>query len=262
MPQEVRLIEAPDKGLPGPDVSPPPAEKIAAVDRAVAGEVGIVFQPLVDIRARKILGYEALARPKSPHFQGPLDLFRTAAALGKVGALGRAFRALASTHCPQWPLFLNVFPNEFDEAYLVKTDDPIFRHRSPVYLEIVESVPLSHFEQCRGVLAEIRARGVLLAVDDLGAGYSNLKYIEELSPQIVKLDRELVKGVRHDSRQFRLLRSIIRLCQDMDAKVVVEGVETVGELAAAQEAGADYCQGYFLARPDFPPPAVDRASYL
>jgi EAL domain-containing protein (putative c-di-GMP-specific phosphodiesterase class I) len=240
---------------------PPTPEKIAAVERAIDGEVGVVFQPLVDIRAKRVFGYEALGRPDPEHFGGPLDLFRTASTIGRVGALGRAFRSLAVQHCPQWPLFLNIYPNEFDEPHLVKTDDPIFRHRQPVYLEILESVPLSHFEQCHSVLAEVRARGALLAVDDLGAGYSNLKYIEELSPQIVKLDRALVKGVRHDTRQFRLLRSIIHLCHEMDAKVVVEGIETVGELAAAQEAGADYCQGYFLARPAFPAPAVDRAAY-
>jgi EAL domain-containing protein (putative c-di-GMP-specific phosphodiesterase class I) len=240
---------------------PPTPEKIAAVERAIDGEVGVVFQPVADIRAKRVFGYEALARPRPEFFGGPLDLYRTAATIGRVGALGRAFRALAVQLCPQWPLFLNIYPNEFDEPHLVKTDDAIFRHRQPVYLEILESVPLSHFDQCHSVLAEVRARGALLAVDDLGAGYSNLKYIEELNPQIVKLDRQLVKGVRHDSRQFRLLRSIIHLCQEMDAKVVVEGVETIGELVAAQEAGADYCQGYFLARPAFPAPAVDRAAY-
>jgi EAL domain-containing protein (putative c-di-GMP-specific phosphodiesterase class I) len=257
------LAEPPRKGLPGLESARPSPQKIEAVHRAIdLGEVGIVFQPLADIRAKRVFGYEALARTRSSHLAGPLDLFRTAAALGRVGELGRAFRALAVQHCPHWPLFLNIFPNEFDDPYLVKTDDPIFRHRSSVYLEIVESVPLSHFEQCQGVLAEIRARGILLAVDDLGAGYSNLKYIEELYPQIVKIDRALVAGVRHDSRQFRLLRSIIRLCQEMDAKVVVEGVETIGELAATQDAGADLCQGYVLARPGFPPPPVPRAAYL
>lgn len=236
--------------------------KAAAVDRAAGGDVGIVFQPIADMQAKRVFGYEALARPQSAEFSGPVDLFQTAARLGRVGELGRAFRRLAIRHCPDFPLFLNIFPNEFDEGYLVRTDDPIFRHRSPVYLEIVEAVPLSHFEQCHGVLMEIRARGCLLAIDDLGAGYSNLNYISELNPAVVKLDRELVKGVRHDTRRFNLLRSIARLCHDMDAKVVVEGVETVGELAVAESVGADYCQGYVLARPSFPPPEIPRSSFF
>jgi EAL domain-containing protein (putative c-di-GMP-specific phosphodiesterase class I) len=143
----------------------------------------------------------------------------------------------------------------------VRADDPIFRHRAAVYLEIVESVPLSHFEQCHSVLVEIRARGAMLAVDDLGAGYSNLSYISELAPEIVKIDRDLVTGVRQDSRQFRLLRSITRLCQEMNGRVVVEGVETAEELAVAQAVGADFCQGYYLARPGFPPPPVDPSRF-
>ena len=232
-------------------------EQIAAVDQAVdAGEVGVVFQPLVDLRTKRVFGYEALARPRTPHFAGPQELYHAAARLGRVGELGRVFRRLAIQLCPQKPLFLNIFPSEFDEAFLVRTDDAIFFHRAAVYLEIVEALPLSRFEQCHGVLAEIRARGCLLAIDDLGAGYSNLKYIAELTPDVVKLDRELVAGVRRDSRRFRLLRSIARLCRDMSAKVVVEGVETAGELEVATAIGADYCQGYFLARPAFPAPEV------
>lgn len=232
-------------------------ERMEAVGRAIeGGELGIVFQPVADLRSKCVFGYEALARPRSPLFSGPQDLYHTAARMGRVGELGLVFRRMAIQHCPLKPLFLNIFPNEFDEGYLVRTDDPIFRHRAPIYLEIVEALPLSHFEQCHGVLEEIRARGCMLAIDDLGAGYSNLKYIAELKPEIVKLDRDLVAGVRRDTRQFSLLRSIARLCRDMAAKVVVEGVETVGELEVAGAIGADFCQGYFLARPAFPPPDI------
>lgn len=241
---------------------PPSAEKVAAVGRAIeGGELGIVFQPLGDLAGRCVFGYEALARPRSPHFAGPLDLFRTAARIGRVGELGRAFRRMAIQFCPVWPLFLNIYPNEFDEGYLVRTDDPIFRHRAPVYLEIVEAVPLSHFEQCHGVLVEIRARGCLLAVDDLGAGYSNLKYISELNPEVVKFDRDLVAGVRPGTRQYSLLHSLARLCRDMNAKVVVEGVETRQELEVARAVGADYCQGYYLARPGFPAPDIPEVAF-
>jgi len=139
---------------------------------------------------------------------------------------------------------------------LVRPDDPIFLHPKPVYLEVTESVPLSYFEQCHSVLAELRKKGNFLAVDDLGAGYSNLKYIADLEPEVVKIDRELVAGIRVGDRHFRLLRSIVDLCKQMDARVVAEGIETLEELAAAREAGADYAQGYLFARPEFPPPPV------
>jgi EAL domain-containing protein (putative c-di-GMP-specific phosphodiesterase class I) len=236
--------------------------KKAALARAICGEVEVAFQPIADLQAKRVFGYEALARPLSKEFIGPADLFHTAASLGWVGELGCTFRKLAIQHCPDFPLFFNIYPNEFDEGYLVRPDDPIFRHRAPVYLEILEGTPVSHFQQCHGVLMELRGRGCLLAIDNLGKGYSNLKYIFELSPAIIKLDRELVTGVRHDTPRYNLLRGITRLCQDVGAKVVVQGVETIGELAVAQSVGAEYAQGYLIARPACPPPEIPRSSFF
>src|SRR5690606_19804384 len=136
----------------------------------------------------------------------------------------------------------------------VQPDDPIFRHSEDVYLEITETVPLSHFRLCRDMLNEVRGRGVHLVVDDLGAGYSNLKYIADLHPRVVKLDRGLVAGLTRGSRMFKLVSAIVRLCSELDSRVVAEGIETETELEAVIAAGARYGQGYLLARPAFPPP--------
>jgi EAL domain-containing protein (putative c-di-GMP-specific phosphodiesterase class I) len=106
------------------------------------------------------------------------------------------------------------------------------------------------------MLAEVRGRGVHLVVDDLGAGYSNLKYIADLHPRVVKLDRDLIAGLTKDTRLFKLVSAIVRLCSELDSKVVAEGIETQTELEAVIAAGARYGQGYFLARPAFPPPPV------
>ena len=153
------------------------------------------------------------------------------------------------THCPDEPLFINIFPAEFDYGLLVRPDDAIYRHRHPVYIEITESVPLSHFELCNDVLGEIRKKGMMLAIDDLGAGFSNLKYIADLVPEIVKLDRSLIEGVKEGNRQAKLVRLMVSLCQDMGARVVAEGIETIHELIVAERAGVDFCQGYLLGRP-------------
>jgi EAL domain-containing protein (putative c-di-GMP-specific phosphodiesterase class I) len=106
------------------------------------------------------------------------------------------------------------------------------------------------------VLKEVRGRGVYLVVDDLGAGYSNLKYIADLHPKIVKLDRDLIMGLVKDTRMFKLVSAIVVLCRQLDAQVVAEGIETPEELDAVQEAGAHFGQGYLLAKPAFPPPAI------
>ena len=171
-----------------------------------------------------------------------------------MGELGRLLRTIAVRGCPDHTLFLNIHPKEFDYGWIVRPDDPIFRHKQPVFLEITESIPISAFEQCHSVLAEVRKKGVNVAIDDLGAGYSNLKYIAELAPDIVKVDRGLVAGVEEDSRDARLLKAIVDLCKGMGARVVAEGIETVHEYGVVVGCGVDFCQGYFVARPAITPP--------
>lgn len=224
------------------------------------GRVKVVFQPIVDLCTRKIFAYEALSRPDPSDFPGPVELFEAAARVGCAGELGRLTRALAIQDCPDWPLFLNIHPAEFSQGWLVRPDDPIFSHAPMVVLEITESVPLSHYEQCQGVLREIRSKGARLAIDDLGSGYSNLKYIAELVPDVVKLDRGLISSLDKESRNRKLVLGIVRLCNDLGAKVVVEGVETAEELDAVIDTGAHFAQGFLLARPGCPPPFLQPAA--
>jgi EAL domain-containing protein (putative c-di-GMP-specific phosphodiesterase class I) len=228
-----------------------------AIHRVISErDVMCVFQPVVDLKTGKIFAYEALARTKAPEFEGPLALFAAAVAESVTGELGRLLRAIALEGCQGHPLFLNIHPAELNEKWVVQPDDPIFNHTEDVYLEITEAVPLSHFRLCKDMLAEVRGRGVHLVVDDLGAGYSNLKYIADLHPRVVKLDRDLIAGLTKDTRLFKLVSAIVRLCSELDSKVVAEGIETQTELEAVIAAGARYGQGYFLARPAFPPPPV------
>jgi EAL domain-containing protein (putative c-di-GMP-specific phosphodiesterase class I) len=225
-----------------------------------AGHFYVAMQPIVDLERRRIFAYEALLRSKSPDFnEGPIPILKAAVAEGAMGELGRALRQMAVDATPSGHVFLNVHPSEFDEGWLVRPDDPIFAH-SDVYLEITESVPLSHFEMCQSVLRELRARGVFLVVDDLGAGYSNLKYIADLYPEVVKLDRDLIMNLEKQPRLQKLVTAIVRLCADLGAKVVAEGIETPEELAAVMRTGVHYAQGYLLARPALPAPTVDWSS--
>lgn len=231
------------------------AEKVRAIHDAVdTGDVGVVFQPIADVRRRRLYAYEALARPRTGVFVSTPEMFEVAIQAGRVAELGRLHRDQAVKRAQGYPLFLNIHPHEFDYGWLVRPDDPMFRHRWPVTLEITESVPLKYFAQCHSVLAEIRRKGVSLAIDDLGAGFSNLKYIADLEPEVVKLDRELIAGLAPDSRQFRLLTSIVDLCHQMEAQVIAEGVETESELEASIQLGVDFVQGYVFGRPADPPP--------
>ncbi len=231
----------------------------AALDQ---GKLYCAFQPIVDLARGEIFGYESLARSEAPEFPHPGALFKAAIETGFTGRLGRALRQISVRDCPDTTLFLNMHPDEFSEGWLIRPDDPLSMHDRDVFLEVTESVPLSHYRFCHSVLAEIRSRGVKIAIDDLGAGYSNLRYIADLQPDVVKLDRDLVAGLVHDTPLYRLVTSLVQLCQEMGARVVAEGIETATELHAVIDTGAHFGQGFYLARPARIPPNIDWPSLI
>lgn len=212
----------------------------------------IVYQPIVDLRRQTIFAYEALVRAEL--FRSPPELIECAVRAGRLGELGRAMRERTMSDCSTHALFVNIHPAELNERYLVQPDDPIFRHPEELYLELTEAVPLSKLDVSASVLKEIADRGVHLVVDDLGSGYSNLRYLADLNPKVVKIDRELVMGLQKGSRRFTLMRNLVRMCNELGALVVAEGIETPQEFAAVVDAGVQLGQGYVLARPSFPPP--------
>ena len=92
---------------------------------------------------------------------------------------------------------------------------PLVARRAWAEEEITESVPFSHYDIVSRVLDEVRDRGYIhLVVDDLGAGFSNLKRIVDLRPSVVKLDIKLVTGIEVNPRQWQLVQSIVELCRD------------------------------------------------
>ncbi len=223
------------------------------------GDLSAVFQPIVSLHSGDLFAYEALVRCAVPRFSplSPPMLFERAAADRSTGRLGRLIREIAVPLCGGVPLFVNLHPGELEEGWIVRPDDPIFAHDEDIYLEITESAPLTHFELCASVLREVCSRaGVHLVVDDFGAGYSNLKIIADLEPRVVKLDRKLVQDLHRYPRQQKLVSTVVHLCGELGAVVVAEGIETVDELQAVCDCGAQYGQGYLFARPSFPLPTV------
>ena len=227
-------------------------------DEVKPSDLSAVFQPIVSLNSGQIFAYEALVRCGLPRFASPPALFeRAGESRGATGRLGRMIREIAVPLCSGLPLFVNLHPNELEEGWLVRPDDPIFSHDHDLYLEITESAPLTHFDLCTSVLREVCSRAsAYLVVDDLGAGYSNLKIIADLEPKVVKLDRQLVQDLGAKPRQQKLVSFTVNLCNQLGAAVVAEGIETYDELKAVVDCGAQYGQGYLLARPGYPIPTV------
>jgi EAL domain-containing protein (putative c-di-GMP-specific phosphodiesterase class I) len=218
-------------------------------------DIDIVFQPIVSVATRRTFAYEALTRCRWPELANPETLFRLASEQSCCGRLGRLVRAASVVRAPGVPLFVNVHPDELSARWLVRPDDPIFFHDHDVYIEITESAAFTHYDLCVSVLKEIQSRtGIFLAVDDLGAGHSNLKRVLDLEPRVVKLDRALITGLDQSKRQQILVEHVVRLCVELGSDVVAEGIETVDELSAVVDSGVHYAQGFLLGRPSYPVP--------
>jgi EAL domain-containing protein (putative c-di-GMP-specific phosphodiesterase class I) len=218
-------------------------------------DLAVFYQPIVDVETRSIFAYEALARCRVPSLSNPQRLFERAVEQQACGALGRAVRQLAIARSPNTRLFNNVHPAELAARWLIRPDDPLNFHDHQVYIEVTESAAFTHHELCLSVLKELKSRGgVHLAVDDLGAGHSNLKRIIDLEPEVVKLDRALIYGLDKSRRQQTLVKHVVELCVELDALVVAEGIETHDEFQAVLDTGAHLLQGFLLARPGYPAP--------
>ncbi len=224
------------------------------------------FQPIVSLKKKTIVGVEALARPKegeTGRAVTPLELFAWAARNGKTVDLDRlcrrkalsAFTPIADT--PQHPLlFLNFESSILDlgvQGSGVLTSAVREAGLSPteIVIEINESKVLD-LEALQRFVETHRAQGFLFALDDLGAGFSNLARIGPLKPEILKLDRSLVEGIENDFHKQEVFKSLVGLGRRVGSLILAEGVETEAEVSTCVDLGADLVQGYYFGRPASP----------
>jgi EAL domain-containing protein (putative c-di-GMP-specific phosphodiesterase class I) len=219
-----------------------------------------VYQPIISLPHRRIIGYEALLRTGSPmELQGPQAVFELAARqAGGLAELDRASRLLHLLNYPfmrqldHW-LFINVSQavvEEHPDKPLLPKEYPARDWFSPrqVVLEIMEQeikdkALLSEFVRVQ------RAEGFVIAVDDFGAGHSNFDRIWELQPDIVKLDRSTIVKAESDDRVRRMLPRMVSLLKESGAIVLLEGVETAKQAAIAMDSDADLVQGFYFGVP-------------
>jgi EAL domain-containing protein (putative c-di-GMP-specific phosphodiesterase class I) len=218
----------------------------------LAGEddLTVVFQPIVDLASATVAGYEALAR--FPGTAGP-DVWFAAAAEAGLGAelealaLRRALAALPDLP-PNTFLTVNVSPHLLGTAPVAAAfAEPASLRR--VVVELTEHMPTPDLAALREQTAALRGRGALIAIDDAGSGYAGLQQLAEVRPQLVKLDRALVAGADTDPVKAALAEMVGSFTSRIDAWLLAEGIETVGELAVFARLGVPLAQGWLLGRP-------------
>jgi EAL domain-containing protein (putative c-di-GMP-specific phosphodiesterase class I) len=118
-----------------------------------------------------------------------------------------------------------------------------------VGVEVTEHSPVEDYDALLAVLDVLRAAGVLLAVDDAGAGYASLRHVLRLRPDVIKLDIALVAGVHTDLARQALVAAMVGFAAATGARLVAEGVEEAAEAAVLRELGVEYAQGHLYGRP-------------
>jgi diguanylate cyclase (GGDEF)-like protein len=220
--------------------------------------IEIVVQPIVDLHGGGILAWEALARFESAAGHGPAHWFALAESLGmrvdlELACLRRAV-ALQDQLSAGVLLSVNVSAQALHDPRIRR----VLLESSPqsLIVELTEEGLVRDLGALRADLEPLLARGIKLAVDDMGAGYSNLRQVTALGPSLVKLDRTLVDGIDSAPAQFALLDALIGYAQRTGAQIVAEGIETEAELEVLRALGVTYGQGYLLAAPAPPWPEV------
>ncbi|WP_104524412.1 EAL domain-containing protein [Blastococcus atacamensis] len=230
---------------------------------ADADDLTLVFQPIVDLAAASVAGYEALAR--FPGAAGPDVWFAAAADAGIAAELEALAIHKALAVVDRLPantfLTVNVSPHllgaDVIQRALASRDD-----LRRVVVELTEHTPVDDLTALLRQTEALRERGALIALDDTGSGYSGLQQMAALRPQLVKLDRALVADVDSDPVRVALAEMVGEFAGKIDAWLLAEGIETPAELAAFSRLGVPLAQGWLLGRPspDFLPlaPEVER----
>jgi EAL domain-containing protein (putative c-di-GMP-specific phosphodiesterase class I) len=219
----------------------------AVLDR---DDLDVEFQPVFDLSDCRIVSLEALTRFWVDPMRPPNAWFAEAAHVGLGAELELMAIRTALDRLDEFPpevaLALNVSPaTAIDPRFTELLLDVADR----VVIEITEHAAVDDYDALLSALMPLRERGAQLAIDDVGAGFANLRHILRLAPDIVKLDLSLTQEISRDPAREALASSLVGWAGGVGASIVAEGISSDEDLELLRALGVDYGQGYHLARP-------------
>ncbi len=236
------------------------------------GEIYVVFQPQINLKTARVEGVEALLRWDSPVL-GPVrpdEFISVAEQTGQIVALGRFVikESLSSlqdwlTAAAEFRLAINLSPRQFRDEHLVEFIQDALQlcHIDPrrLELEITEGVLMTADKLTLNVLNTLHQKGISLALDDFGVGYSSLSYLRNYPFDLLKIDRSFIQDMTEDSDDCALVNATVVMARALGIRVLAEGVETELQEQLLQRLGCDLVQGFFYSRPV---PADELKTYL
>ncbi|HET7180652.1 MAG TPA: EAL domain-containing protein [Candidatus Limnocylindrales bacterium] len=227
-------------------------------------ELTVHYQPILDLRASRIVGFEALARWQHPS-RGlvlPVDFIALAEESELIVAIGRLILEKACRQAAlwrkRWPaenlvMSVNLSPRQFLDPDLADGISRVLRATGlepcALELEITESSVMDGSEASLAVLQQLRALGVRVVLDDFGTGYSSLAYLRQLPLDTIKIDRSFVTDLDVKDPNVGIVRAVVSLAHGLGITVVAEGIETEEQAHRLRDLGCDMGQGFVWAHP-------------
>jgi diguanylate cyclase (GGDEF)-like protein len=223
------------------------------------GQLDLHYQPILDCRTRRLVGFEALARWHHP-VRGPIapaEFVPIAEECGLILQLGRWALETACAEATTWSsearIAVNLSPTQFRQPGLPELVAGVLRRTglpaSRLELEVTEGLLVDDTERALAALVEIKRLGVRLALDDFGTGYASLSYLLRFPFDRIKIDRSFVKGLGCDADATAIVTAILALARSLRLGVTAEGVETEEHLALLRAQQCQHAQGFLLGRP-------------
>ena len=221
-------------------------------------DFAMAFQPIVDLRTSRVWGYEALVRGAAGKSASTVlarvndeNRYRFDQAC-RVKAIEAAARLFPE---PDLHLSINFLPNAvYEPAACIRASLAAARRagfaRDRIMFEFTENEQVVDSAKIIRIVEAYRQFGFITAIDDFGAGYAGLGRLASLTPDLVKIDMGLIRGVDASRSRQAIIAGIVAICRDLGIRVLGEGVETAAELAFLVSQGVGLAQGYYFARPE------------
>ncbi|WOD40280.1 EAL domain-containing protein [Nodosilinea sp. E11] len=230
-------------------------------------EFRLMYQPIVNLKRQKLVGFEALIRWLHPDrgLLGPHDFIPQSEENGLITEIGywalqSACQQLATWNHhfklePGFAININISAKQLADPSLVDNIEVLLMRYGlnpcQIKLEITESIVMENSESAIAIFNQLRTLGVQVCIDDFGTGYSSLSYLNRFPIDALKIDRSFVTGMgsANETTGLSIVQSIIGLAHNLGVKVVAEGIETGQHLLLLQASRCDFGQGYLFAKP-------------
>ena len=220
------------------------------------------LQPLINASSNTLYGAEALMRYRTEEYGmvSPVEFIPLLEETGLIIPVGKwmLHRSLELCHeiqqtVPQFRISINISYIQVMKSNIIsELISAIGEHQvdpSTVIVELTESGLLSTDSRVAKLWVKLKEKGIQLALDDFGTGYSNFHYLNDLHPEIIKIDRSFTMKAIENEYEYKLLSLMSDMVHGMDVKVCVEGIENLEELEKMLKVTPDYCQGYYFGKP-------------